>query len=219
MKYDKIYPDILSAVVITRVTDVVAAELGLRPEYKSCGIITATIDDFLFIALDDATKKAHVQVTYAKSFYGGNPNSSSKLQGEGIGIIAGENVSEVKAAMEAVLEFHESGCVYSVSCNDDNSICYLAYTVSSIGSYFADSLGIAHGSALAYLVGPPIETIYGADAAAKASNAELVKFFGPPTETNCGGAMFVGSQSDCAAACSAFGRAIQEVADHPIHIL
>lgn len=217
MRDDKIYPEILSAVLITKVEESMAEDLGLSPEQQSCAIITATIDDFVFIALDDATKKANVTVTYAKSFYGGNPNSSSKLQGEGIGIIAGPNVGEVRAALDAVMEFYESKCLYAVSCNDDDSICYLTYTVARVGSYFAQSLGIPEGSAMAYLVGPPVETIYGTDAAAKVSGAKLVKFYGPPTETNCGGAMFVGSQSECAAACRAFGEAVQRVADRPIH--
>ena len=81
MKNDKIYPEILSMVLITQVSEGLKADLQLSEEHTSCAVITATIDDFVFLALDEATKKADVDVTYTGSFYGGNPNSSSKLQG------------------------------------------------------------------------------------------------------------------------------------------
>lgn len=217
MKHDRIYPEILSMVLISQVTEALKKELNLSREHTSCGIITATIDDFVFLALDEATKKADVDVTYTGSFYGGNPNSSSKLQGEGIGIFAGRTVSGVQAAIDAIYDFYDSKQIYAVSCNDEDSIAYLTYTVSRVGTYFADTLNIPPGCSMAYLVGPPIESVYAADAAAKASNAKLVKFYTPPTETNCGGAIFTGSQADCAVCCEAFGAAVQEVADHPIY--
>lgn len=217
MKNDKIYPEILSLVLIPQVTDAMRKDLNLSDLHTSCAIITATIDDFIFIALDEATKKADVEVTYTGSFYGGNPNASSKLQGEGIGIFAGKTVSSVQAAIETIKEFSQSRQVYAVSCNDDDSIAYLTYTVARVGSYFSQTMDIPQGCAMAYLVGPPIESIYATDAAAKASDAKLVKFYTPPTETNCSGAIFTGSQADCQVCCEAFGEAVQEIADQPIY--
>ena len=193
-----------------------AEELGMTPDQHSCAILTATIDDFVFIALDEATKRANVTCSYAKTFYGGNPNSSSKLQGEGIGIIAGPTVGEVKAAVEAVKEIEENKIIYAVSCNEDDSICYLTYTVSRIGSFFAEMAGIPEGSAMGYAAGPSVESIYASDYAVKASGATMVKFFAPPTETNSSGALFFGTQSECAAACKAFGEGVQSIADDPI---
>lgn len=216
MKNDKIYPEILSLVRISQVTEALKEALHLSANHTSCAIMTATIDDFVFLALDEATKKADVDVTYTGSFYGGNPNSSSKLQGEGIGIFAGESVSSVQAAIDAIREFDESRQVYAVSCNEDDSITYLTYTVARVGSYFADTMNIPLGCSMAYLVGPPVESVYAADAADKASNAKMVKFYTPPTETNCSGAIFIGSQSECEICCEAFGLAVQEVADQPI---
>lgn len=217
MKNDKIYPEILSMVLISQVTESLKKDLQLSDEHTSCAIITATIDDFVFLALDEATKKADVDVTYTGSFYGGNPNSSSKLQGEGIGVFAGKSVSSVEAAIDAIYEFYDSKQVYAVSCNEDDSIAYLTYTVASVGTYFANSMDIPLGSSMAYLVGPPIESVYATDAADKASGARLVKFYTPPTETNCSGAIFTGTQSECAICCEAFGAAVQEVADRPIY--
>lgn len=217
MKNDKIYPEILSMVLISQVSEALKEDLQLCEEHTSCAIITATIDDFVFLALDEATKKAEIDVTYTGSFYGGNPNSSSKLQGEGIGVFAGKTVSSVEAAIDAIHDFYDSKQVYAVSCNDEGSIAYLTYTVASVGTYFAKTMNIPFGSSMAYLVGPPIESVYAADAADKASNAKLVKFYTPPTETNCSGAIFTGSQAECTICCEAFGAAVQEVADHPIY--
>lgn len=159
MKNDKIYPEILSMVLITQVSEGLKADLQLSEEHTSCAVITATIDDFVFLALDEATKKADVDVTYTGSFYGGNPNSSSKLQGEGIGIFAGKTVASVQAAIDAIYDFYDSRRVYAVSCNDEDSIAYLTYTAASVGTYFAKTMDIPLGCSMAYLVGPPIESI------------------------------------------------------------
>ncbi len=70
MKNDKIYPNLLSAQIITRVTDQFAKEMGLAPEDKCLGVMTSDMDDFLFIGADEATKKANVRVVYSSEFSG-----------------------------------------------------------------------------------------------------------------------------------------------------
>ncbi len=50
----------------------------------------------------------------------------------------------------------------------------------------------ASGSALAYLIAPPLESVVGLDAACKAAPRALAKWFGPPSETNFGGGYLVG---------------------------
>ncbi|HIU25979.1 MAG TPA: ethanolamine utilization microcompartment protein EutL [Candidatus Copromorpha excrementigallinarum] len=217
MKGDKIYPEILSAFLIPQMTEEMKAELGINENHTSAGIVTADIDDLIFIGMDEATKKANVKASYSKSFYAGGANSSSKLQGEGLGIITGESISEVKAGLDAILDFSESRVLYAVSCNDEDSISYLVYTIASIGSYFADDLKIEKGSSIAYLASPPVESIYASDEALKASGAELAALYAPPTVTNTGGAILTGSQSQCEAACRAFAEAVQEVADNPVY--
>lgn len=217
MKGDKIYPEILSAFLIPQLTEEMKEGLGLDSSQTSAGIVTADIDDLIFIGMDEATKKANVRATYSKSFYAGGANSSSKLQGEGLGIITGESVSEVRAGLDAILTFSESRVLYAVSCNEDDSISYLVYTIASIGSYFAEDLGIEKGSSIAYLASPPVESIYGSDEALKASGAQMAALYAPPTVTNTGGAILTGTQSQCEAACRAFAQAVQEVADRPIY--
>ena len=86
----------------------------------------------------------------------------------------------------------------------------------AVAAAFAREAGIPLGSALAYLIAPPLESMYALDAALKAADVKLCKLYAPPSETNFGGALLTGTQSACAAACTAFAQAIQSVAETPI---
>ena len=72
------------------------------------------------------------------------------------------------------------------------------------------------GSALAYLIAPPLESMYAMDYALKAADVKLCKLYTPPSETNFGGGLLTGTQSACTAACAAFAAAIEDVAKRPI---
>ena len=155
MKNDRIPAQVLSAVVIPQVDENLRNAYGLAENQTSCAVFTATFDDFIFLALDDATKKANVTASYIHSFYAGGPNASSKLQGEGIGILAGETVAEILAGVDAVLEAERSEMVCAISCNEDDSITSLTCTVARTGTLFEKFFGIPAGSSIAYLAGPP----------------------------------------------------------------
>lgn len=215
MLNERLGADVLAVKVIANVTPAMAEEFKLRPDQRSIGLITSTCDDVTYIALDEATKASTVDVVYARSFYGGADNANSKLAGEVIGIIAGPSPAEVKSGLSvAVQEIKEGASFYSA--NDDNSIPYLAHCVSRTGTHLSKEAGIKEGSSLAYLIAPPLESIYGLDMAMKAADVEMAAFFGPPSETNFGGALLTGSQSACKAACDAFADAIKMVANNPI---
>ena len=93
---------------------------------------------------------------------------------------------------------------------------YLDHTVASVGSFLAREAGVPRGSALAYLIAPPLESMYALDGALKAADVKLCKLYSPPSETNFGGALLSGTQSACAAACDAFAAAVAEVAGKPV---
>lgn len=217
MKHDKIYANVLGVRMISNVSPGLSKSLKLGPRHKSIGIITADIDDVTYTALDEATKDADVDVVYAQSMYAGAANASTKLAGEVIGIIGGPSPAEVRSGLNAAMAFFSDGG-YFVSANGDDSIVYYAHTVSRTGSYLSQVAGIQEGEALAYLIAPPMEAIYGLDAALKAADVELVSFFEPPSETNFGGGLLTGTQSACHAACNAFAEAVQMVADYPQEI-
>lgn len=215
MKNDKMRASVLGVRVISNVSPELAAKLELGPNHKSIGIITADSDDVTYTALDEATKGADVEVVYARSMYAGAGNASTKLAGEVIGIIGGPSPAEVRSGLKAALDFFRSDDACFISANEDDSIVYYAHTVSRTGSYLSKVAGVEEGQPLAYLIAPPMEAIYGLDAAMKAADVKLVEFFGPPSETNFGGGLLTGTQSACYAACAAFAEAIKAVADNP----
>lgn len=216
MKNSPIRATVLSVKIIPNVDPDMATELKLQSHQRSLGMLTTDIDDVSYTALDDATKKADVEVVYAKSFYAGSANASTKLAGEFIGIIAGPNPAEVRSGLNAALDFIQNdACFYSA--NDDDTIPYYAHCISRTGSYLSKSAGIEEGASLAYLIAPPLEAMYALDAALKAADVKMVVLYGPPSETNFGGGLLTGSQSACKAACDAFAAAVQYVAENPMN--
>lgn len=215
MKRDPLKANVLAAKIIPNASPEMLKDFDNIPEnYKSLALITADSDDVTYTALDEATKKADVVVAYAKSFYGGAANANTKLAGEIIGILAGPNPAEVKSGLDAAIDMIENGA-YFVSANDDDSICYYAHCISRTGSYLSEGAGIPEGEALAYLIAPPLEAMYGVDAALKAADVKMCVLYAPPSETNFGGALLTGTQSACKSACDAFATAVEYVAENP----
>ncbi len=184
-------------------------KLGIPKEYPSLAMLTTDSDDPTYIALDEATKAAQVKVCYSRSFYAGAANASTPNAGEVIGILAGSTPGIVRSGMEAALS-----ALNRVGFQDVGVPC-LAHTVSSCGSFLAKEAGVKEGTALAYLIAPPLESMYAMDAALKAAEVKLCKLYSPPSETNFGGGLLSGSQSACNAACEAFLQAVTEVAQRP----
>jgi len=212
---DPIKSSILSMKIIPNVNEDVAKALNLPEGHRSIGMFTADSDDVSYTALDEATKKADVKVVYGRSFYGGAANANTKLAGEVIGIISGPNPAEVRSGLDAIVNVVENEAHF-VSANEDDTIVYYAHCISRTGSYLSSIAGIAEGEPLAYLIAPPLEAMYGVDAALKAAEVRMVAFYGPPSETNFGGALLTGSQSACKAACDAFAEAVKYVANNPV---
>ena len=185
------------------------AGLGAPKGYPSLGLLTTDSDDPTYIALDEATKAADVTVCYGRSFYAGAANASTPNAGEVLGVLAAPNPGALRSGMEAVLAALER-----VGFEDVGVPC-LAHTVSSCGSFLAKEAGVPVGAALAYLIAPPLESMYAMDAAMKAADVKLCKLYSPPSETNFGGGLLTGSQSACDAACAAFLRAVEETARNP----
>lgn len=204
----------LAVRIIPNVDAGLAVKLQLPPRIRSLGLLTSSIDDVGYTALDEATKKAAVEVVYAKSFYAGSAHASGPLSGEFIGILGGATPAEVSSGLEAAMSLMESGaCFFSL--NEEGTHAYYAHVISRTGSYLSTVAGIPEGSPLAYLIAPPLEAIYGLDAALKAANVTIQQFYGPPTETNFGGGLLTGSQSACTAAAQAFAEAVKSVAQSP----
>ena len=183
---------------------------ALGTEKKCLAMLTTDCDDATYIALDAATKAAEAEVVYAESFYAGAANASQPHAGEVIGILGADTPGDARSAMDAALS-----ALKTVGFEAVCGVSFLAHTVSSAGSFLAREADVPPGSALAYLIAPPLESLYALDAAMKAADVTLRRFYGPPSRTNFGGGLLSGTQSACDAACQAFKRAVEEVARFP----
>ena len=201
--------NVLSLRYLSAAGETLCKALGAPKGYPCLGLITTDCDDATYIALDEATKAADVKVCYGRSFYAGAANASSPYAGEVIGILAGKTPGGVESGMEAAL-----GALEHIGFEDVGVPC-LAHTVSRCGSFLAKEAGVPEGSSLAYLIAPPLESMYAMDFALKAADTVLCKLYAPPSETNFGGGLLTGSRDSCQAACSAFREAVAEVAGRP----
>lgn len=215
MNPQKIMAEILAMQIIPRVNNELAEQLDLKPYHNSIGLVTLTIDDVGYVALDEATKKADVDVVYAKSFYAGAAHASGPLSGEVIGIIAGSSPDEIRSGLDAIQQKIQFDTYFEAILQNESHALF-AHTVASCGTYLAELANVKVGTALAYLIAPPLEAVVGLDAALKAADVELKVFFGPPSETNFGGGLVSGSQSSCQAAANAFREAIENLARNPV---
>ena len=201
---------VLAVRYLANATPALAKALGAPEGYPALAMLTTDSDDATYIALDEATKAADVKVCYGRSFYAGAANASTPNAGEVIGILAGPTPGTVRSGMEAAL-----GALQHIGFETAGEVPYLAYTVSRSGSFLAAEAGVEEGTPLAYLIAPPLESMYAMDGALKAADVKLCKLYGPPSETNFGGGLLSGTQSACDAACAAFAAAVAEVAAHP----
>jgi ethanolamine utilization protein EutL len=214
MVIEPVKPTVLAVRIIPNVAPDLARDLKLQPYQRSIGMITADIDDSTYTALDEATKKAEVEIVYAKSFYAGARHASGPISGEIIGIMAGPNPAEVRAGLDACVDYLENEAWF-YTCDGGKTV-WFPHTISRTGSYLSKQAGIDEGQPLAYLIAPPLEAVYGTDAALKAAEVTMQVWYGPPTETNFAGGLLTGTQSACKAACEAFQRSVIDVCTNPM---
>ena len=205
---------VLATRVIASVDAGLAAALNLAPQQTAIALLTTDCDDVGYIAVDEATKKANVEVVYAASFYAGAAHASGPFSGEFIGILASDNPADAAAGLAAAVDFTQNDAAFEKAAPGGPA--FLAHLVSSCGTYLATAGGIPVGTALAYLIAPPLEATFGLDAALKAADVKLIKHFPPPSETNFSGGWLAGSQAACQAACDAFRDAVVSVAVKPM---
>ena len=202
--------NILALQYIPNAAPALCEKLGIDKACPALALLTTDSDDATYIALDEATKAADVTVCFGRSFYAGAANASTPHAGEVLGILAGATPGAVRSGMEAA-----AAALERVGFEEVQGVPYLAHTVSSCGSFLAGEAGVSPGTALAYLIAPPLESMTALDAALKASDVRLCKLYPPPTETNFGGGLLSGTRSACEAACDAFRAAVEAIANNP----
>lgn len=214
---ERVPVQVLASRVIASVDPGLFPALKLKKHHSSLALFTTDCDDVGYVAVDEATKKAAVEVVYAASFYAGASHASGPYSGEFIGILAAENPADAAAGLAAAMDFATYDAAFERAPANKN-LAFFAHLVSSCGSYIAAQADIAEGTALAYLIAPPLEATFGLDLALKAADVQLVKHFPAPSETNFSGGWLAGSQAACQAACDAFREAVCSIAEQPIRM-
>lgn len=214
---DELKASVLATRVIASVDRGMIDQFKLKDNQRCIGMLTSDCDDVTYVAIDEATKAADVEVVYAHSFYAGAAHASGPLSGEIIAILAGPGPADVRAGLQRAREVIENEAAFKAA-NEDGSLAFFAHLVSATGSYLSKEGGVPRGQALAYLIAPPLESMFGMDAALKAADVSVSAFFKPPSETNYGGGYLTGSQAACSAACDAFQQAVLDVAAMPIDL-
>lgn len=206
-------PRVLAVRTIPNVTAALAEALGLSDDQVAVGFLTVDQDDPTYVAIDEATKKAAVQVVSARSFYGGAAYPSGPTSGETLAILAADRIAEVDAGLDAAIGHLESRVSYRTT---ESGGRYFAHLVARTGSYLSARAGIGEGQSLAYLKAAPLEATWALDQAVKQAAVDLVEWIEPPTPTNMGGALLTGSEADCRAACEAFEKAVLSIGREPV---
>jgi ethanolamine utilization protein EutL len=210
-----IRPEVLATRFIPNAPRDLVEAYGLSfDDHGSLALITCDQDDSLYVALDEATKQAPVDVVFGQSFWAGASHAPGPLSGECLGIIGGRSPEDVHEGLAACVRcLEQDACFYTA--NDDGSLAIFPHVVHSIGHYLAAESELPVGSPLAYLIAPPLEAVIGLDAALKAAEVRLVKNFTPPTPTNFAGGYLTGTLEQCEAAAVAFAAAVVDLAANP----
>ncbi|MBI3726684.1 ethanolamine utilization microcompartment protein EutL [bacterium] len=214
MVLEAVRPRVLATQFIPSVPPDLARAYSFSPEHSSAALVTADQDDALYVALDEATKQAPVEVAFARSLYAGSSHAPGPFSGECLGILAGASPADVREGLAACLRcLEDDACFYKA--DESGKLLIFPHVVSSIGRYLAREAELEEGRSIAYLIAPPIEAVLGLDAALKAAEVKLQKSFAPPTNTNFAGGYLVGELEQCEAAATAFARTIVELARSP----
>lgn len=215
MILEPIVPTVLSVRRLPNADPALVAAYGGDPaKHTSLGLVTCDQDDAMYVALDEATKQAPVDVIFAKSFYAGSAHASGRLSGEILGVIAASEPEAIEHGLEALLRcLAHDACFYDA--DGKRTVTVFPHVIASLGEYLSREANLAPGTPMAYLVAPPIEATIGLDAALKAADVRAVRVMPPPTETNFAAAWLTGSLDECEAAAVAFAAAVVDVANHP----
>lgn len=212
---EPIYPTVLAVRRLPAASPALITSYGGDPQrHASLGLITCDQDDALYVALDEATKHADVDVVFARSFYAGAAHSSGRLSGEILGVLGGQHPQAIEDGLAAALRcLRHDACFYDA--DGARGVTLFPHVIGSVGRYLAAQLDLAVGEPVAYLVAPPLEFTFALDAALKAADVRSLQISPPPSPTNFAAAYLTGSLDACQAAASAFAAAVLDVVAAP----
>jgi ethanolamine utilization protein EutL len=212
---EPIAPRVLAVRRLPRADAALLRAYGGDPDrHVALGLVTCDQDDALYVALDEATKHAEVDVVFARSFYAGAAHASGRLSGEILGVLAARDPAEIDAGLAAVERcLRHDACFYDA--DGKGGVTVFPHVITSLGRYLSAAAGLPAGDPMAYLVAPPLEASIALDAALKVGDVRAVRISPPPSETNFASAWLTGPLPDCAAAAAAYAEAVVAIAVAP----
>lgn len=92
--------------LVPRITEEYRKIYDIPENHESMAIFSADCEDVMWLAVDDATKKAKIKVIQIETVYGGVDYSWSRYGGEITAIISGEKVADVKSGLQYAKDYH-----------------------------------------------------------------------------------------------------------------
>jgi ethanolamine utilization protein EutL len=188
--------------------------------HRSLGLVTVDQDDSTYIALDEATKHAPVDVVFARSLYAGSKHASGPYSGEVLGVLAGADPDHVAEGLWVVKQHLADAVCFQTFEGEPwaskDGPAFLAHVVDATGGDLSREAGVDASAPIAYLIAPPIEAAVAVDRALKAARVTLQKWIPAPSETNFSGAFLAGPLDELHAARDAFVDAIHDVGTRPL---
>ncbi len=208
---------VLRAQIIPNVTQFYRDFLDIPDDHQSIGFLSADCEEVLYLALDDATKKADVRVAFVNNAHVGAGSLWANVRGVAIGMLSGPKVQDVRMGMRYAKDFIErhSGCY--VFDEDGERYCY-AHLIPRSGPYYLKKYRIPLESAVAHLSAEPVAATYALDQALKTGDTRIAHLYRIPTKTNMGGGILYGTESACRAAAEAFLNAVEYCYGNPMEI-
>lgn len=161
--------------LVPRITEEYRKIYDIPENHESMAIFSADCEDVMWLAVDDATKKAKIKVIQIETVYGGVDYSWSRYGGEITAIISGEKVADVKSGLQYAKDYIENKSG-NYSLNEEGTLGYYVDYVPRIGKYYQESLGLSEGTSIAYLVSASVESMYGLDKALKAADVKIANY-------------------------------------------
>src|SRR3954462_9659180 len=145
MILEPITPNVLSVRRLPHADPALVRAYGGDPaKHTSLGLVTVDQDDPTYVALDECTKFAPVDVIFAKSFYAGSAHASGKLSGEILGVIGAADPESIDQALEALVRcLAHDACFYDV--DGKRTITVFPHVIASLGEYLSRAAGLAPG--------------------------------------------------------------------------
>ena len=184
--------------IIPRITKEYRKLYDIPEDHESMAVFSADCEDVMWLAVDDATKKAKIKVIQIETVYGGVDHSWSRYGGEITAIISGEKVADVKSGLHYAKDYIENKSG-NYHLNEDGTLGYYVDYVPRIGKYYQESLGLSEGTL-------------------KAADVKIAELSEIPSRVNTGGAIVYGTESACRSAVEAFVEGVEYCAFHPMDI-